>query len=347
MVYTPHTPQKYEKVASTGAELLEAKLVIPQFFQHQSIDQFKGGAGDAYTVTVPGVLPYRRYGWRNDRSAPIQFDKYSERKVTVNFGDNVYSAVKLTDEQKDFDFGGSFGRLIGAQTDAIRRGLEHEAVDALTGAPYEVSIAVGANADIRKAAIAARAALNRLQVPDGERVLLVGSAWEEKMLLDDKLALATNAGERRAVASLERAIIGQTYGLTIVVSQEIDPFAAFAFVRSAFIFISGTPTVPDSVPFGSTGSSSGPLNIGLRWIKDYDTEYFQDRSVFNMYPGFDYVTDPLVSVDENKNGVVSADNHFVRGVKLTLASTGSATTVTTTTSDAELGEITGITVSGS
>lgn len=347
MVYTPHTPQKYEKVAATAAELLEAKLVVPQFFQHQGIDQFKGGTGDAYTVTVPGVLPYRRYGWRNNRSAPIQFDTYVERKVTINFGDNVYSAVKLTDEQKDFDFGGSFGRLIGAQTDAIRRGLEHEAVDALTGAPYEVSIAVGANADLRQAAIAARSALNKLQTPDGERVLLVGTNWENKLLLDDKLALAQNSGERRATAALERAIIGNLYGLTIVVSQEIDPNAAFAFVRSAFVFVSGTPTVPDSVPFGGSGSSSGPLNIGLRWLKDYDTEYFTDRSVFNMYPGFDYVTDPIVSVDENKNGVVSATNHFVRGIKLTLASSGSATTVVTTTNNAELGEITGITVAGS
>ena len=343
-----HTPQKYEKVAATAATLLEAKLVVPALFQHEGIDQFKGGAGDAYSVTVPGVLPYRRYGWRNDRTNPIQFDEYSERKVTVEFGDNVYSAVRLTDEHKDFDFGGSFGRLIGAQTDAIRRGLEHEAVDALVGAPYEVNIAAGASADIREVAIAARAALDNLMVPDGQRVLLLGTAWEKKALLDNNLSLSQNSSEGRALAALERATIGDLYGLSIIVSREIPANAAFAFVRSAFVFVSGTPTVPDSVPFGAAASSGGPLNIGLRWLKDYDTERFQDRSVFNTYPGFRYVDDPLVSVNPTtKNGSVSETNHFVRAIKLTLATSGTATTVVTTTNDEELSDITGITLAGS
>jgi hypothetical protein len=345
-----HTVIKPERIVATAAELLEQKLVVPALFQREGIDQFKGSAGDAYSVVVPGVLPYRRYGWRNDRSAPIQFDEYSERKVTVTFGDNVYSAVKLTDEQKDFDFGGSFGRLVNAQTDAIRRGLEHEAVDALTGAPYEVTIAAGANAGIRNVAIQARAALNKLNVPDGERVLLIGTAFEEKALLDDALALAQNSGERRSLAALERAAIGELYGLTIVVSQEIAPHSAYAFVRSAFVFLNGVPTVPQSVPFGAAAtaeSSLGGRGIGLRWLQDYDTLYFQDRSVFNTYPGFRYVDDPMVSVDENKNGVVSTDNHFVRAVKITLATSGTATTVTTTTNNEELSEITGITLAGS
>ncbi|WP_159795660.1 phage major capsid protein [Puerhibacterium puerhi] len=342
-----HNPVKPEKVAATAATLLERKLVVPTFFARKGIDEFKGAEGDAVSVVVPGVLPYRRYGWRNDRSQPIQFDEYSERKVTVTFGDDVYSAVKLTDEQKDFDFGGGFGRLIGAQTDSIRRGLEHESVDALRGAPYEVFIDAGEDADIRKVARAARQALNRLNVPDGQRVLLLGTDWEEKALADDALSIASAVGETRARAALERAIIGELYGLTIAVSQEIASDSAYAFVRSAFIFLSGTPSVPQSVPFGGSGSSGGELNVGLRWLMDYDTERFQDRSVFNMYPGFQYVEDPIVAVaaETPHNGTVSKENHFVRAVEI--KTSGSGNTVSTTTDNEELSEFTGIPLAGS
>src|SRR5690606_174948 len=219
-----------EKVAATAATLLEKKLVVPTFFAHQSADDFKGGLNDAYSITVPGVLPARKYGWRNDRSTPIVFDTYTERKVTVNFGAHPYSAVALTDEQKDFDLGGSFGRLVGAQTDAVRRQLENESVEIIENAPFEVTITAEASADIRKVARAARRALRDLNAPDGEQILLLGSGWEEKALADDALALASSVGERRALGALERAVIGQLYGLTVVVSDEIDPDAAYAFV---------------------------------------------------------------------------------------------------------------------
>jgi hypothetical protein len=45
----------------------------------------------------------------------------------------------------------------------------------------------------------------------------------------------------------------------------------------------------------------------------------QDRSVVNTYAGFRSVTDVLLGWDESKNvEVVSAGEHFVRGIKLTL-----------------------------
>lgn len=345
MVYTPHTPQKYEKVAATAATLLEKKLVVPSFFQHQSADDFKGGLNDAYSITVPGVLPARKYGWRNNRSSPIVFDTYTERKVTTNFGAHPYSAVELTDEQKDFDLDGSFGRLVGAQTDSVRRQLENESVAALANAPYKVTITAQASADIRKVARAARRALRNLNTPDGEQILLLGAGWEEKALADDALALASSVGERRTLAALERAVIGQLYGLTVVVSDEIDDDAAYAFVRSGFVFVSGVPTIPQSVAFGASASSGSALNLGLRWIQDFDLNHYTDRSAFDLYAGFRYVDDPLVTVDENNNGIVSSANHFVRGVKIVLG--GAGTGVTTTTTNAEVAEFSGITLAGS
>ena len=52
-------------------------------FRREGIDQYKGAADDTINVVVEGVLPYRTYGWRNDRSTEIVFDEYKERKVAV------------------------------------------------------------------------------------------------------------------------------------------------------------------------------------------------------------------------------------------------------------------------
>ena len=345
MAYTAHDIQKYEKVAATAATLVEKKLVVPNFFQHQSANDYKGGqtvnGEETYSITVPGVLPSRSYAWRNDRSAPIQFDKYAERKVSVSFGGRPYSAVELTDEQKDFDLGGSFGRLVASQTSAVRRQLEDQAVDALTGAPYEITVNVAGNASVRTLARAARRALNGAGVPDGERILLLGLDWEEAALADDALAIASSVGERRALAALERAVIGELYGLTVVVSGEIEPDAAYAFVRSAFVFVSGVPSVPRSIPVGATASTPSPLGLGLRWMQDYDVKYFVDRSVFDMYAGFNYVDDPVVTVDSSGNGTVSEDNHFIRAVQIVAGADNSATSITVDTD--ELASFTGFT----
>jgi hypothetical protein len=135
-----HQVVKPEKIAAAAATLLEQSLVVPAVFRREGIEQFKGAKNDTINVKVEGVLPFRTYGWRNDRSTEIQFDEYAEKTVAVTFGDDIYSAVMLTDEQNDFDLQG-WAKLVSKQTDAIARGLEYKAVDYLRAAPYEISSA--------------------------------------------------------------------------------------------------------------------------------------------------------------------------------------------------------------
>ncbi|QEQ94042.1 major capsid protein [Streptomyces phage Saftant] len=329
-----HQIVKPEKLAATAVGMLEQELVIPNLFQKEGIDQFKGADNDTVSVKVEGVLPFHDYAFRNDRSAPIVFDEYKERKIAVTFGGNVYSAVKVTDEQNDFDLD-DWGKLLRPQVKAVGRGLQRRAVSTLLGQDYAVTIG-GAEANLRGAIIEARRVLNKLNVPDDQRYLLVGSDFESALLSDDKLNLAQNVGDSEAESALQTATITNRFGFKIVVDQTIPSDAAFAFAGSAFVFLSGAPSVPQSVPYGATQSFEG---IALRWVRDYDPTYMQDRSVVNTYAGFRAVTDVLLGWDEaNNREVVSAGEHFVRGIKLTLGGASEYPAV-----GSELQTITGLT----
>ncbi|WP_411120599.1 hypothetical protein [Streptomyces sp. x-19] len=299
---------------NTAVGMLEQELIIPNLFQKQGIDQFKGADNDTISMKVEGILPFHDYAWRNDRSTPIQFDEYSERKIAVTFGGNSYSAVKLTDEQNDFDID-QWSKLLRPQVKAVSRGLQRRAVKTLTGQDYAVTIG-NAGQNLRGALIEARRVLNAFHAPKEGRYLLVGSDFESALLNDEKLNLAQNVGDSEAESALRTATLAERFGFRIVVDQTIPSDAAYAFASSGFIFLSGAPSVPQSVPYGATTSFEG---IALRWIRDYDSLYLQDRSVVNTYNGFRSVTDILVGWDEaNEKEIISSQEHFVRGIKLTL-----------------------------
>jgi hypothetical protein len=327
----PHAVIKPEKIAAVAAVALEEQLIVPAVFRREGIDQYKGAKDDTINVVVEGVLPYRSYGWRADRSAEVQFDEYTERKVAVQFGGDIYSAVKLTDEQNDFDLPG-WSKLATKQTEAIGRGLEFQATQALEDAPYEVVVVLD-QADLRGSLVKLRAVMNRLRV-QGPRKLLVGTDIEAALLNDDKLNLAQNVGDAEAVTALREATLGRRMGFDFVVAQELAASEAVAMVESAFIFATGAPSVPQSVPFGATASHNG---VAIRWIRDYDSTRFQDRSIFNTYKGFRHVDDPLVGRDGSNQAFVSTANHFVRAVKVELGAAYSVEVGNT-----ELATITGI-----
>ncbi|MEU9605453.1 hypothetical protein [Streptomyces sp. NPDC048057] len=320
MPYTEHDVIKPEKIAATAAVALEESLVVPAVFQREGIDQFKGAKGDAINIKVEGVLPYRTYGWRNNRSTELQFDTYAEKTVQVTFGGDVYSALQLTDEQADFDLLG-WAKLMAKQTEAVGKGLEYEAVDYLLKAPYSVTLGGAvASRSYRKTLIRAREVLNKFRVPKEGRTLLVGSGWENELLSDPDLNLASNVGDGEAVSALKEATLGRRYGFNIVTSDELPADFAVAMVSSAFIFATGAPSVPKSVPFGAAASYNG---ISLRWIRDYDATRLVDRSVVNTYKGFRIIQDHLIGRDAQtpSQGFVSEHEHFVRAIKLDLDAT--------------------------
>ncbi|MEU0739253.1 hypothetical protein [Streptomyces sp. NPDC006134] len=317
-----HMVVKPEKLIATAIGMLEQELVIPNLFIKEGVDKFKGAKNDTINVVVEGVLPFHDYEWRSGSagsSTPgtrqrVVFDEYAERTIPVTFGGNVYNGVKLTDEQADFDIP-QWGKLLRPQVKAVARGLARRAVKTLVDQPYAVTIG-NAEQAMRKAIIEARRVLNKFNVPDGDRYMVVGSDFETVLLSDPDLNLASNVGDSEAESALVNATLGHRYGFKFIVDQTIPADSAYAFAKSGFIFASAAPSVPQSVPFGATTSFEG---LALRWLRDYDSETFQDRSIVNCYQGFRSVEDVLVGWDPaREKEIVSTGEHFVRGIKLTL-----------------------------
>lgn len=314
MAYTEHTVVKPEKLVETGAMLLEQSLTLPNLMQKESFDAYKGARGDAVNIKIDGVLPFHNYPFRNDRSTRLVVDTYEERTIQVSLGDNFYSNVHLTDEQKDFDLI-QWGKVLSKQSQAIGRGLQRAAAQTIEDAPYQVVIG-GAGANLRASLNEARRVLNKFQVPEGERFLVVGSDFEAAMLDEEKLVLAQNVGDARADTALGDAIIGRIAGFTVVLDNTMSDDAAFAFVDGGFVWANAAPTVPNSAPVGSTTSYEG---VAMRLIQDYDSQELTDRQVVNTWSGMRYVEDILVGWNEaGKIETISEDEHFVRGIKLTL-----------------------------
>lgn len=315
--YTEHALVKQEKFAPAVAGFVQKKVVLPNLFTRKGFDDFKGAIGDTLNMKVPGKLPFRTYEFRNDRSEPIQYDVYEEHKIALKITGQKYSAVRITDEQKDFDLDQGWAPLLEEQAAAVARGVEFECYSALTSAPYEVEI--GMNEDAPRFAITeARRVLNRFQAEPGNRVLLVGSDVDLVMQNDPHFNLAMNVGDVAASSALQNAIIGRYKGFTVIQHSDIAPDEAYAMTPDAFALLLAAPSAPTGAPQASTVAWNG---YAFRWICDYDTDYQYDRSVVSTWVGTQSVKDVLAGTDKNGQAIRTEDAHFIRAIKLKLGGT--------------------------
>lgn len=327
MAYIEHTTVKPQDIVDTGIEVLKLRSVASNLVTRSGFEKFVGQEGDTVNVRVKGSLPVRTYGWRNDRSAPLVTDTVTDKVVPIKVElDRNYSGVKLTDESKLFDFGGSWGDLFERQTDALVNYNETQIANQVLSAPYEVvrpvDITPGAleaqaklNRDpIFNAFVDAKADLKKMRSPGSGYVALVGAEFAAEIQKNQKLATAQGNGD----SALASATVGSIAGVTIVEDPLIPDDEAHIFVKSAFIFYNAAPIVPSSVPYGAAAASGG---FALRWLMDYDTSFATDRSLFDTFVGYDYTRDAIEIQDVNGRPYISDDLFFTRGVKLVLNGT--------------------------
>lgn len=329
MSYTTSTKVKPDVLVEAAAEALSDKLVISNTVtKRNDTKKFFSAEGDTISQRVKGTLPVRQYDPRNDRAEPIRTDTYHETKVDITLdAKRPYSAVKLTDEQLDWDFTDGWGDILDAQTDTVSEFMEYSVLQKILNAPYERVIlakdttqgladAKEANQDVfYNLVIEAKQALRLLRSPSDKLICVVGIGFEEALLKSNRLVKHEGRGDD----ALASATLGTIAGVQFVSSTHIPADQAFMYASSGFVAFSGAPRIPKSVPFGATTSANG---WAVRHLMDYDTGYLTDRSVVDTYFGSAYTKDRISVFNGESQYLISPEEYFVRGVRLGLAGSG-------------------------
>lgn len=322
-----HNVVKAQKIVDNAIVALGDTLSVAQTVTKESYDQFKGLEGDKLTFRVPGTLPVRSYGWRNDRQEPIRTDTYTETKVDVTVqSENDYSAVKIIDEALEWDFGGAWGKIFVAQIKAITTKIEWDVLDMIKTAPYEAQIVIdptpsnlAAQIDIGRdlffnAFSDAKALLVKMRCPmDGVVTALCGSNFAAELRKNQKLGLNQGTGNESAFANNSILVYS---GISVVEDTHLDPDECFVYAKSGMLFFNAAPAIPLGAKQGAIQNQDG---ISLRWIQDYDPAYQIDRSTFSSWKGFRYVDDYLMQRNtDNTQDIISTSPYFLRGVKIVM-----------------------------
>jgi hypothetical protein len=324
MTYSPSLRLKPQILVDAAIEALDEKLVISNTVTKRAdAKTFYAAAGDTISQRVKGTVPVREYAPRNDRSEPIRTDTYEETSVSLTISQNrPYSAIKLTDEQKDWDFNG-WAPIIDSQVDALGEYLEHGVLGSILNAPYERRILIDnsdaaflkakeRNQDLFWNAITeAKSSLRKMRTPDTTFNCLVGLDLADELVKSNKLVKVQGTGD----SALANSSLGTIAGVNFIPSVHIPGDQAFMYASSGFLCFTGVASIPNSVPFGASASANG---WALRWLMDYDTAYLTDRSVFDTFMGTAYTKDRLKVVDQQGISHTGTEEFFVRGVQLGL-----------------------------
>lgn len=331
MTHNQHIVVKPKVLLAAAAEGLKDKLIISQTVtKRNDVATFFASEGDTISQRVQGTLPVRRYALRNDRSQPIITDTLEDTVVTMTIeADRPYSAVKLTDEQRAWDFQDGWGGIVDRQMDRLGGYLESGVLRQILNAPYErvvkvkndtAGLAAAKDKDqdvFFNATVEATTALKLMRSPGSDYYALCGVGFAEQLKKSNKLRKDQGLGG----AALSSANIGSLAGVEYVESTHVPADEAYVYAKSGFVVFTGAAAVPQSVPYGATASVGG---WALRHIMDYDTAYLTDRSVFDCFAGYSYTKDRLTIEDATGGEHLSAQDYFVRGVRLVLAEAGVA-----------------------
>lgn len=280
---------KPEVIVNQGLGLLQRELVLPRLVTRYGAADFVGAKNDAVNVRIPSLLAGRDYTWRT-RSTPIVVDDLNEQAIPISLNKHPYSAVAITDEELTLDIKSWGEQVARPQVRAVAEKLEGYISDVMVGADYSTApLEPGDYTDFHAMAVEARRRLNVANVPASGRVIVLGSDLEAEALNDEQLKKVNESGNGDV---LREAIIGRIAGFTVIGNvNSLPPEFGCAFHMSAFAFANVAPVVPAGVAAGGTAVYEG---LAMRWVRDYESDYLRDRSVYSSFAGAASVEDERV-----------------------------------------------------
>lgn len=312
---------KATKVVDTALGVLMREVVLPNLFWRDAISpaEFRGVVGDTVTIRVPAYATARKRTLRT--RTKITVDQLAETSVDVKLDTDVYKGVRITDEDMTLDIRDFMTQVMMPVLAAVREGIEDECADTLSGATYALEAEFSESNPLKSVLTASRM-LTDCRVPQSNRSLACGSEIQQIIL---EYLAGRESGAQNEQSALNDATIAQAFGgMRPVVVPGLAPDEAYAFHRTAFPFVNTAPVVPGGAAWGESRVFDG---YAMRVIKDYDSDYQEDRCVGNSWMGTAVTLDNGELNDdgqfvpyETEDEIGSGTPILVRAVKLTLGS---------------------------
>lgn len=273
-------------IARTAIGALVQDLVLPRLVSRDAEADFAGNVGTVINVRVPATVTgggVRTYNQTlRDAGTPIVLDRLAETTVPVTIGPEIYKGVPITDEDFTFELTDFTAQVLDPLVQIVGQGAENVLVSEMNAFTAHATIVPAlTGSDIHEHILEARMALNLRNVPQVGRVMVVSPQVELMLLRDteNRLVRYDSSGSSEALRS---ATIGRLYGMDVVVANELTANSLMIFTREAFTFVMRAPVVPKGVTFGQGVSFQG---LALRFIRDYDSAFLQDRAIVSTFAG--------------------------------------------------------------
>ena len=279
---------KAERIVEAAVLLLQREIVLPRLVWRQADADFIGAKDDTITLRVPAVLAARTRVMRSNTA--LTADEFAETAVPVKLDTHVYSLLKVRDEELTLDIRDFARQVLAPQIRAVAEGMEDAVAAALTAATPEADDLTfdGTADDAWPLIVDAGKALNDLNVPMSDRVLLLGSSVFAALMKNPLFVKVNESGTSDALRDATLARLG---GFTIVTSNAIDEGEAWAFHKTAIAMGIVAPDLPDGAPSKARVSLEG---LAMRYLRDYAPENSTgpvDRTLVDSFVGAASVED--------------------------------------------------------
>lgn len=267
-----------DQVAAVAVVMAAEDLVLAPTFSVALEGDFQPGGGNRVLLKVPAALIARDRDLA-DKTSAIVVDELTEATVPVSLDTHALSAVGLSEEDLSLNLSDFSRQVLRPQMDAVVDRVEKAAADVLLSVAEDGSIAYDAAAPV-KTFTALRRAL-RAKGTDTATASLVAVVGSD--IADDLLDSGALDFEKTGNAeALRNGVIGRVRGFDVVESGRIPADEIIAYPKTGMWLAVKAPAVPVGAAFGEKVTDRG---FSLRYLRDYDADRTQDRSIVSTFVG--------------------------------------------------------------
>ena len=296
-------PQAAKVMAALVAEEAFLSALVSRNFEDDLLGG--GGKGRVVNIKIPNALVARARGI-DDVTNALVLDFVAETTRSITLGTHAYSAVGLSEGDLNLDLTNFAEQILAPQAtaiasyveDLVRAKLLAEANNATLAGKWVQATPVSFFTALRKH-------LRDSGVPSAGLQVVVGTGVYAAAL---DANLITDVSASGSTAALRDGNVGKIRGFQMVEDADIPENTIIGFHRDAFALACRAPAKPEGASFGATVAEKG---FNMRYLRDYDARYTQDRSIVSTFAGI--VKMPLYKVTRvqpigEEGDVVAVDN---------------------------------------